>query len=216
MTFQSTLPQGERRFPFSYLITPYPISIHAPTRGATQPSDCVRGVTMISIHAPTRGATDHCMYTGWYGVISIHAPTRGATLLSATASVIIHISIHAPTRGATTHKSRKTNAVLKFQSTLPQGERPIQVDCLICRIQISIHAPTRGATQAGVAYYNMQVISIHAPTRGATTITAFHTNFTKFQSTLPQGERRIRNRDVYCFISISIHAPTRGATNTIT
>ena len=78
------------------------ISIHAPTRGATEtqtaielaPEDfnprshersdeidrVVLEVTKISIHAPTRGATHsvpsfvHLLY------ISIHAPTRGATL----------------------------------------------------------------------------------------------------------------------------------------
>ena len=34
----------------------------------------------ISIHAPTRGATDSLTYYKLIGSISIHAPTRGATL----------------------------------------------------------------------------------------------------------------------------------------
>ena len=35
----------------------FPISIHAPTRGATRDLGATHGETFISIHAPTRGAT---------------------------------------------------------------------------------------------------------------------------------------------------------------
>ena len=82
-------------------------------------ADCL----IISIHAPTRGATE------WYSLahvlllISIHAPTRGATVRVHHKAVPHNISIHAPTRGAT----RKGNKIIfthaLFQSTLPQGER---------------------------------------------------------------------------------------------
>ena len=55
------------------------------------------------------------------------------------------ISIHAPTRGATI-KRAISMPNLKFQSTLPRGERP-SPQVLFHPIQtISIHAPTRGAT----------------------------------------------------------------------
>ena len=55
------------------------ISIHAPTRGATDGSFSDAYPTLISIHAPTRGATEQMAEFKKNGVISIHAPTRGAT-----------------------------------------------------------------------------------------------------------------------------------------
>ena len=56
VTFQSTLPRGERRRVFisSPVIR---ISIHAPTRGATKSAVSYQVSPLISIHAPTRGAT---------------------------------------------------------------------------------------------------------------------------------------------------------------
>ena len=100
---------------------------------------------MISIHAPTRGATQLCLCSFQFLAISIHAPTRGATVslgkqVSGNMDFnprshersdeegkeqerYLQISIHAPTRGATTARVRR-----------------------YCKLSISIHAPTRGAT----------------------------------------------------------------------
>ena len=58
------------------------------------------------------------------------------------------ISIHAPTRGATLRLG-STRLADKFQSTLPQGERPASNDKIFNCAIISIHAPTRGATWTG-------------------------------------------------------------------
>ena len=55
------------------------ISIHAPTRGATQNLARRHSLIDISIHAPTRGATGRIKYFAASCGISIHAPTRGAT-----------------------------------------------------------------------------------------------------------------------------------------
>ena len=99
------------------------ISIHAPTRGATQflwmhllvhlfqstllqeerPQDnmVMQIGKMISIHAPTRGATCQPYTPSHSCLISIHAPTRGATSITNPTFVLTVISIHAPTRGAT-------------------------------------------------------------------------------------------------------------------
>ena len=82
--------------------------------------------------------------------------------------------------------------------------------------------------------YRLYRISIHAPTRGATVLSSGVICRIVFQSTLPQGERRIRvgclsvvqmhfnprshkgsdrPRNIFKISSlISIHAPTRGAT----
>ena len=143
--FQSTLPQGERLFPDGRSGRISLISIHAPTRGATAGAVPVGRHGDISIHAPTRGATTVQRKGGDKGAISIHAPTRGATRLTERNPYWMGISIHAPTRGAT-GPYLWSQPGLKFQSTLPQGERR---GCVAGRRQrevISIHAPTRGAT----------------------------------------------------------------------
>ena len=55
--FQSTLPHGERRPPQAVKVRLKNISIHAPTRGATDSDNMFTKSFEISIHAPTRGAT---------------------------------------------------------------------------------------------------------------------------------------------------------------
>ena len=105
-------------------------------------------------------------------------------------------------------------------------------------IGISIHAPTRGATMVDQIPYIDKVISIHAPTRGATVVVLplvlnvflFQSTLPReerhpelehrgdqkeFQSTLPREERRETKWQDEIVDSISIHAPTRGATQTV-
>ena len=107
----------------------------------------IHGQKMISIHAPTRGATNlDTAFINRSIIISIHAPTRGATLFispaqksacnfnprSHTGSDLLtfgilsgfKISIHAPTRGATRWTAERWDCDTPFQSTLPHGERP--------------------------------------------------------------------------------------------
>ena len=55
----------------------------------------------VSIHAPTRGATQRGTEAVHPGTVSIHAPTRGATLHRLSRHTEAQVSIHAPTRGAT-------------------------------------------------------------------------------------------------------------------
>ena len=98
--FQSTHPHGVRHFrhlPYLYLVQ---VSIHAPTRGATNRMACFSSGFQVSIHAPTRGATSGC------------------NLLMP----VIPVSIHAPTRGATRH-SDFSQFTPEFQSTHPHGVR---------------------------------------------------------------------------------------------
>ncbi len=169
--------------------------------------------TLISIHAPTRGATDiiFCLFHRWSldfnprpyergdclrlilsisFEISIHAPTRGATFCNFKRSFKHSISIHAPTRGATFFRKARI---------IPHS--------------ISIHAPTRGATNEIRQILKFFCISIHAPTRGATHFSTDRLllNF-GFQSTpLREGRQRV-SLDSKKIKAISIHAPTRGAT----
>jgi len=124
ISFQSTLPCGERRhfatclefhFPdFNprspagsdtetnpFVPSAIPISIHAPLRGATFLPIPNATYTPISIHAPLRGATPVYLLPGNNFLISIHAPLRGATKCGGLVINHSGISIHAPLRGAT-------------------------------------------------------------------------------------------------------------------
>ncbi len=100
------------------------ISIHAPARGATTYKKGYRPSIKISIHAPARGATGTKIAVLEQWRISIHAPARGATKHTVIQEVIKHISIHAPARGAT-KEDLLMLLCLRFQSTLPRGERRI-------------------------------------------------------------------------------------------
>ena len=57
ISFQSTLPRGERHTAVANNKLGFNVSIHAPTWGATRPQRCQRRFRVVSIHAPTWGAT---------------------------------------------------------------------------------------------------------------------------------------------------------------
>ena len=79
---------------------------------------------MISIHAPTRGATDIPGHIHILCGFQSTLPQGERQDTVVTNKPILVISIHAPTRGATLSvESRATTTVNIFQSTLPQGER---------------------------------------------------------------------------------------------
>ena len=55
--FQSTLPRRERLVRFTAAVCRFPVSIHAPTKGATWAAHEAAKIGHVSIHAPTKGAT---------------------------------------------------------------------------------------------------------------------------------------------------------------
>ena len=67
-------------------------------------------------------------------------------------------------------------STLKFQSTLPHGERPEMKERVAKLLGVSIHAPARGATERSRFLKMPQ---------------------TRFQSTLPHGERPGREKRIY-------------------
>ena len=101
----------------------------------------------------------------------------------------------------------------RFQSTLPQGERPFK------SLDFSSHFSFQSTLPQGERLSDVALgvpiiaISIHAPTRGAT-----------YTASLPPpppsdfNPRSHKGSDLYIFLTvpvlrrISIHAPTRGAT----
>ena len=145
---------------------------------------------VVSIHAPTRGATQRVRQIATRHVVSIHAPTRGATCRRAISLYMCRVSIHAPTRGATWSIRRPTETEycfnprpykrgdyrlfarlsdeLRFQSTPLQEGRRLPSLSFTPEENVSIHAPTRGATPHSRVDGGCREVSIHAPTRGAT------------------------------------------------
>ena len=99
-----------------------------------------------------------------------------------------------------------------FQSTLPQGERPISLCSSVRPVNISIHAPTRGATVLVHSRIFIEQFQSTLPQGERQEIRNMIGWSMGFQSTLPQGERQCRIWIKQEDAKISIHAPTRGAT----
>ncbi len=187
------------------------VSIHAPARGATIYRRNVGSSCCVSIHAPARGATynqlaspstvecfnprsrtgsDSCQ--GLQYLVEFRFNPRSRTgsdfLQPSPGHGRSEVSIHAPARGATPGTMRH-GLGWTFQSTLPHGERPVQMALetytacfnprsrtgsdqeaahFIFQFKVSIHAPARGATFAAMDPEHLKIVSIHAPARGAT------------------------------------------------
>ena len=99
------------------------ISIHAPARGATVRRFCATSMTEISIHAPARGATRSCSCKQTAFQISIHAPARGATKSPYSFSGSMTNFNPRSREGSDWNRPRNSLKSLRFQSTLPRGER---------------------------------------------------------------------------------------------
>ena len=145
--FQSTLPHGERLGLAVVDAGYYGVSIHAPARGATYKNKEGETVWYVSIHAPARGATA-------IGLMQI-MPATGFNPRSRTGSDYI-MQLLSP-------------STLKFQSTLPHGERPGR-EKRIYKLQCSFNPRSRTGSDADRFYlqHSEGMVSIHAPARGAT------------------------------------------------
>ena len=193
------------------LLARIPVSIHAPTGGATRKNLVYcsssarfqftrprgarpRGTLIcvmfhvVSIHAPTGGATRSAAYCARYTKFQFTRP-RGARLFALAAEGYWCVSIHAPTGGATLDEGRNTGFNRRFNSRA-HGGRDICKSLNFPSCNVSIHAPTGGATRVPQQVAGALGVSIHAPTGGAT----------KFAM---QG---------FTSAIVSIHAPTGGAT----
>ena len=188
-----------------------PISIHAPTRGATVNGglyDCELTLFQSTLLQEER----HPLQTFRHKATYFNPRSyKRSDIQKPLFYRLAIISIHAPTRGATWFKLWFIFTVILFQSTLLQEERqPLLIHpachCLFqstllqaerrifsCHLQparqISIHAPTRGATVCIHITSAHSCISIHAATRGATEAAYSVSEAYQFQSTLLQEER---------------------------
>ena len=142
------------------------------------PTQCQLLLHQISIHAPTRGATDACVVITGVGSISIHAPTRGATDYVAATEEDMEFQSTLPREERQNREAYK-NGKVQFQSTLPREERR-KLLVIICS-GIQYFNPRSHERSDGIWYRARHTpfpISIHAPTRGATPI--LHKKFVYF------------------------------------
>ncbi len=77
----------------------------------------------VSIHAPTRGATQPPQLQSTPDACFNPRTHAGCDYNAIIISLFDAVSIHAPTRGAT-HSSFSTPEAAEFQSTHPRGVRP--------------------------------------------------------------------------------------------
>ena len=142
--FQSTLPREERQL-FVAVKVWYPIFQSTLPREERLCSRNNIDFNFISIHAPTRGATDKINIFDYYYLISIHAPTRGATIaVDGEPLQSTHFNPRSHERSDTNQTTgtkqiiyfnprsheRSDNTgncpsvpIVAFQSTLPREER---------------------------------------------------------------------------------------------
>ena len=166
----------------------------------------------VSIHAPTRGATDGRWSSWQRPLVSIHAPTRGATTCAHRGNRRDAVSIHAPTRGATPRWLRSHGHLLGFNPRPYErgdGKNKQRLD----EYWTFQSTPLReGRHRNHTRYPKGFGVSIHAPTRGATLAVEDGHAVPKFQSTPLREGRHHRHGKGEPNPDVSIHAPTRGAT----
>ena len=127
MVFQSTLPaRGATRLMFSFVLTAFRISIHAPRTGSDQ-----AGRAGVSKSA-----------------ISIHAPRTGSDMASFPADIMLanHFNPRSP-HGERQRPLTRAIKTFSFQSTLPARGATCAVDQPHAGDGISIHAPRTGSDE---------------------------------------------------------------------
>ena len=121
------------------------ISIHAPTRGATE-GDWSSDKDTHDFNPRSYKRSDRWYLASWFDKpISIHAPTRGATSRSAlSAWLYIHFNPRSYKRSDSYERCYRCH----LGNFNPRSYKRSDVEMKFreLRANISIHAPTRGAT----------------------------------------------------------------------
>ena len=190
--FQSTHPHGVRhRKPVLQRHFLYPCFNPRTHTGCDRYFFQDKGRRPVSIHAPTRGATRPALFFSGQRAFQSTHPHGVRPFSPASNKQICIVSIHAPTRGAT-YSCVVSPSGSRFQSTHPHGVRR---NCgSACKRSTSFNPRTHTGCDMDVLRLAFrQGVSIHAPTRGATT-TQIYAKITKeFQSTHPHGVRPLIN-----------------------
>ena len=153
------------------------ISIHAPTRGATQIGGLIKSIAEFQSTLPREERPVITVIYLPLSAISIHAPTRGATVCP-----------HWYTRPFQPYFNPRSH---ERSDLAPFSSQPKQVNFNPRSHERSdVFTLPTGRTSVH--------ISIHAPTRGATGKDGKALDVNEFQSTLPREERRNLNCRLYC------------------
>ncbi len=123
--FNSRAREGRDQSVDDLALITWPVSIHAPVKGATICAAVVAVGKRVSIHAPVKGATSFNVHLRPGNKVSIHAPVKGATAANQAALAEGGVSIHAPVKGATGKGFSDASLT-----------------------EVSIHAPVKGATRS--------------------------------------------------------------------
>ena len=144
------------------------ISIHTPTRGATNfPAPRIKS-QYISIHTPTRGATSGCLIIkARYPYFNPHSHEGSDCRLCFFTCRQDNFNPHSH-EGSDLFCLRNNSYIVEFQSTLPRGERQCHI---IAKMPMHLFQST---LPRGERRLLLKIISLTS----------------RFQSTLPRGERR--------------------------
>ena len=125
-------------------------------------------ILLISIHAPTRGATNHALKQKRGLIFQSTLPREERPYLKSLSSFSRLFQSTLPREERQRH-DRVFITILYFN---PRSHERSDHDrhVTLWDLGISIHAPTRGATVPSRPQVQWYGISIHAPTRGATLI----------------------------------------------
>ena len=100
------------------------ISIHTPTKGATQTPNLARYSVLFQSTLPRRERLMCVLLRVCLAIISIHTPTKGATPLELMTVLIIYDFNPHSHEGSDCLVNLSTCVSSPFQSTLPRRERP--------------------------------------------------------------------------------------------
>ena len=213
-------------------MTLFIVSIHAPTRGATNRNkfccECLKfqsthphGVRhgyfvstrpTNSFNPRTHTGCDLCsVFSAMYRSVSIHAPTRGATEAIRSEVKGFAVSIHAPTRGATSAFCNNARNAL-FQSTHPHGVRLTAIErrskpfCFNPRTHTGCDSLPTSHPLLSFVFQSTHPHGVR-PFRGCSICISW--SFNPRTHTGCDTGSPLRSTAT---ILVSIHAPTRGAT----
>ena len=175
-----------------------------------RPAGCL---VHVSIHAPARGATRRLLHPFWM-IWSFNPRSRAGSdmLFRMMDSAYIKFQSTLP-RGERRGLTSPASAADRFQSTLPRGER--RPSCKVGNPWVRFQSTLpRGERHPGPGVWSLSTSRFQStlPRGERPAISASAALVPGFQSTLPRGERLFSTLHHCISSAVSIHAPARGAT----
>ena len=165
------------------------ISIHAPTKGATQSEESEISSKKYfnpRSHEGSDSAAPERNHRRSYFNPRSH---EGSDRVLGVVTTSLTISIHAPTKGATTFPGQRSHDKWYFNPRSHEGS-DVKVRIQIHVVAISIHAPTKGATKKVRQESRRMGFQSTLPRRERLQSVISLCGGLGFQSTLPRRERR--------------------------